>query len=313
MAEPRPSTRILTTKKHVEFDSHITITPLQTLGFSFTKDKATGHLVITKIDETGVVAQQTKLAVGDIISAIQNVGCSATEVNGVRYEGISTAEAAKLLKASTHIHIRAIKPSSKSETTVWMADNHVKTIEVVITKEAKSSSAMSKSNSKSRYSLGFTIGKNGKGDLFVKKTHQGGLVTRQQTGLRPGYTLLTINGTPTTGMTVEEAGNLCKASQTVRIRAQKRIFAPQTFCKTTVTKLPATTPLGMTLAVDKHNGSMYVKAIQHDSLVYHTGFQPGFTLLAVNDYECQGKTVRQVQSYIASLPAGTVTLKAQTP
>lgn len=297
-------TEVHTKKQFVEVHCNIRKkNAADSLGVSLKKEGASGQMTIAKIDPQGYIAQQTQLSVGDVILAINNVGCtsfSTSSINDIRYEGLNVQQAAQLLKSTATISIRAYKPSSVRQRTILKAGPDVRIVEAVITRD-----------NPAEESLGFLMGKHdNNGGLFVKKTVQGGLVTQQHTGLRPGYAILSINGVDCSSLTVAAAGRLCKTSTTLTIRAQKKTFAKDTVCRTTVFRT-STTPLGMTLRPGPlGTGFTFIKAIAHDSLVYHTGFQPGLRLLSVNDFDCQDKTIPEISQYLSSMPAGNVILRA---
>ena len=286
-----------TTKKYVEVNCQVyKQNPNHSLGFSLAKSRD-GNMMVARIHKGGYIDQQTQLAVGDVILAINNVGCTSFTANDIYYKGLSASEAGNLLKMSKDkVSIRAMKPDTTMERTVLVATD-VKIVEATITKKNDTDS------------LGFTIGTSQEGRLIIKKTHRGGLVTQQGSALRPGYYILSINGEDATDMTPSEAVQHCKSSRTVTIRAQKPALAKNKVCRTTVFRT-STDSLGMTLAPAREGG-IRIKAIQHDSLVYHTGFQAGWTLLSINELECANKTVKDVHQFLSKLPAGNVILRAR--
>lgn len=300
---------VTTTQKYVEFNCVMTRSrSSDSWGFAFQKHLSTGKMVVTRIEKHGIADQQTKLQVGDIILAINHVGCSAATHNGIKYNGLCAQDAGKLLKQSTNkVTIQATSPSSMSERTV-LTGSSMEIMEAVITRDDKK-----------KPPLGFTIGQhdagaeNKYGDLYVKKTIPGGLITQQHTGLRPGHVIVNVNGKDTRGMTVPELGILLKSQQTVTIRATPRVFPKDTICRTVVTKPTASTPLGMILSNNDGKDSAFIKSIKNDSLMYHTGFQKGFTLLEVNGVNCTDKSLEEIGQILAALPAGPVTLKAKAP
>lgn len=291
-----------TTKKFVEVHCQV-FKKLASDSLGCTLVKKDGQMSISKIAPKGYIAQQTNLREGDIILAINKVGCSAfntSSINGIQYEGLSVAQVGQLLKATTEVTIRAIKPASIRQRTVLKAGDDVRIIEAVVTR-----------NDPENEKLGFHMRTVRGGGLCISKTIQGGLVTEQHTGLRPGYTVLSIgNADATNGLlSAGDAAKICNSEKNLVIRAQRKTLPKDQLCEATVFKT-VNVPLGVTLRREV-DGPMVIATIRHDSLVYHTEFQPGYVLVSINDFQCEGKTVKEVNNHLKALPAGNIALTAK--